>query len=76
MRLKMINWKERYIREVEGLNNEGDPIGGDPPSGLRHQVEALKIQVFNLESLLDELRKGGLIVDAEYAASSTKEDKQ
>lgn len=35
-------WREKYMREVEGLNNEGDPIGGDPPSGLRHSVEYLK----------------------------------
>lgn len=40
----MSDWKERYMREVEGLNNEGNPIGGDPPSGLRHQVEALKVE--------------------------------
>jgi chromosome segregation ATPase len=35
-------WCEKYMREVEGLNNEGDPIGGDPPSGLRHAVEYFK----------------------------------
>lgn len=46
----MIDWKERYMREVEGLNNEGDPIGGDPPSGLRHQVEALKAENTKLEN--------------------------
>lgn len=33
-----IDWRERYMREVEGLNNEGDPIGGEPPMGLRHQL--------------------------------------
>lgn len=38
----MIDWKEKYMRDVEGLNNEGDPIGGDPPSGLMHAVEYLK----------------------------------
>jgi len=30
----MIDWKEKYMRDVEGLNNEGDPIGGDSPSGI------------------------------------------
>lgn len=40
----MVDWKERYMREVEGLNNEGDPIGGDPPSGFRHVVDALKAE--------------------------------
>ncbi len=36
----MIDWKEKYMRDVEGLNNEGDPIGGDSPSGLRAALEA------------------------------------
>ena len=35
-------WKDRYMREVEGQNNEGDGIGGEPPYGLRHRVEDLQ----------------------------------
>lgn len=66
----MVDWKERYMREVEGLNNEGDPIGGDPPSGLRHQVEMLKKMVIALENqnndYLNQIRKAGLIVDANF----------
>ena len=31
--------RDRYNREVHGLNNEGDPIGGDPPCGLRDRAE-------------------------------------
>ena len=34
--------QDRYNREVLGLNNEGDPIGGDPPCGLKHRVEQLQ----------------------------------
>ena len=41
----------RYQREVYGLNNEGDPIGGDPAGGyandnarLRKELAALKAQ--------------------------------
>lgn len=49
----MVDWKERYMREVEGLNNEGDPIGGDPPSGFRHVVEALKAENEALRKQLD-----------------------
>ena len=30
---------DKYQRDVFGLNNEGDPIGGDPPSGLKRRAE-------------------------------------
>lgn len=72
----MIDWKERYMREVEGLNNEGDPIGGDPPSGLRHQVETLKAalaaqaqqesQAKRLQAAI-EGECGGLAIDLQTA---------
>ena len=52
----MIDWKERYMREVEGLNNEGDPIGGDPASGLRHQIEALQKELDIVSNRNYELR--------------------
>jgi len=48
-------WREKYMREVEGLNNEGDPIGGDPPSGLRHSVEYLKSENAAQEKRIAEL---------------------
>lgn len=51
-------WREKYMREVEGLNNEGDPIGGDPPSGLRHHVEALKAENEAQAKRIVELEKG------------------
>ena len=34
-----IDWRARYMREVEGLNNEGDPIGGEPAMGLRQVAQ-------------------------------------
>jgi len=47
--LERLNY--RYQREVYGLNNEGDPIGGDPAGGyandnarLRKELSALKAQ--------------------------------
>lgn len=52
----MIDWKEKYMREVEGLNNEGDPIGGDPASGLRHQIEALQKELDIVSNRNYELR--------------------
>ena len=30
--------KSRYDREVLGLNNEGDPIGGDPAGGYKNDL--------------------------------------
>lgn len=53
-------WQDRYMRDVEGLNNEGDPIGGDPPCGMRHTIEILKAQVVEArtyaEQVLGELK--------------------
>ena len=46
-------WKNLYIREVEGLNNEGDPIGGDPPDGFRHRVARLIEENTKLRDELD-----------------------
>lgn len=65
----MIDWKERYMREVEGLNNEGDPIGGDPPSGLRHQVEALKAEI-------EELKEENRLLDGAYNIAHERHQKQ
>lgn len=44
-------WRDRYMRDVEGLNNEGDPIGGDPPSGLRQQLAAASERLEAAETL-------------------------
>ena len=52
MRMERIKELEaQYQRDVYGLNNEGDPIGGDPAGGyandnarLRAELAALKVQ--------------------------------
>jgi hypothetical protein len=37
--------EQRYQREVLGLNNEGDPIGGHPPIGLKARAEAAEAKL-------------------------------
>ncbi|WP_273687322.1 hypothetical protein [Ketogulonicigenium vulgare] len=32
-------WEDRHRRDVYGLNNEGDPIGGNPPVGWKARAE-------------------------------------
>lgn len=49
--------KDRYFREVYGLNNEGDPIGGDPADGLVHQVARLLEERNGLRDECEKLRK-------------------
>ena len=53
----MIDWKEKYMREVEGLNNEGDPIGGDSPSGLRAAYKSLQKEKDKIEDELDQYKE-------------------
>lgn len=52
-----INWYDKYQRDVEGLNNEGDPIGGDPPRGLRHLAEDGKAAISALRSLTESMEQ-------------------
>lgn len=40
----------RWWREVYGLNNEGDPIGGDPAGGYIGQIDILRKRIATLES--------------------------
>ena len=49
--LRIVELESRYQRDVYGLNNEGDPIGGDPAGGyandnmrLRAELAAIKAQ--------------------------------
>jgi len=49
---RAVYWQDKYNRDVEGLNNEGDAIGGEPPSGLRHRVDYLLKENERLRSLL------------------------
>lgn len=48
---RIVELESRYQRDVYGLNNEGDPIGGDPAGGyandnarLRSELAAIKAQ--------------------------------
>jgi hypothetical protein len=63
----MIDWQAKYMREVEGLNNEGDPIGGDSPSGLRHELQTAKARIKYLESELNEWNEFKKIRDSQMA---------
>ncbi len=45
-------WKDLYNRDVNGLNNEGDAIGGEPARGMRYYVEYLRKENERLRSLL------------------------
>jgi hypothetical protein len=46
------NLEDRYQRDVFGLNNEGDPIGGDPAGGYVNNLKLAHAQVADLESQL------------------------
>lgn len=56
---EVINWHDRYMRDVEGLNNEGDPIGGEPAMGLRQVVER---QQAAINELVQRLQTADLVI--------------
>lgn len=47
---RLADVEARYQREVHGLNNEGDPIGGAPPFGLKRRAEAAEAEVARLQT--------------------------
>ena len=47
--------RSRYDREVLGLNNEGDPIGGDPAGGYKNDNARLQQRLTVAEQLGGEL---------------------
>lgn len=49
--------KSRYAREVLGLNNEGDPIGGDPAGGYKNDNVQLQQRLTAAEQRNAELWK-------------------
>lgn len=57
---EVIDWRERYMRKVEGLNNEGDPIGGEPAMGLRQVVDR---QRFALDDLAQRLQAADMVIN-------------
>ncbi len=48
--------ESKYERDVWGLNNEGDPIGGDHPSGFANDLLRVTIERDTLRQQLAELR--------------------
>jgi hypothetical protein len=42
--------EQRYQRDCLGLNNEGDPIGGNPPSGWKPRAEATDAHLAEVEA--------------------------
>lgn len=49
--------KSRYDREVLGLNNEGDPIGGDPAGGYKNDNARLQQRLTSAEQRESEARE-------------------
>jgi len=58
-----VDWRDKYNREVLGLNNEGDPIGGDPAYGLKHSVTDLEKEVERLRALSQPVADGWLPIE-------------
>lgn len=49
---RAVYWQDLYNRDVEGLNNEGDAIGGEPARGMRYYIEYFRKENERLRSLL------------------------
>lgn len=47
--------KDRYNRDAHGLNNEGDPIGGDPAGGYINDLRSARSEIDQLKARRDEL---------------------
>lgn len=46
--------QDKYQRDVYGLNNEGDPIGGDPAGGYLNEVLSLRLKLSHALELLKD----------------------
>ena len=49
-RARIAELESRYQRDVCGLNNEGDPIGGDPAGGYANDNARLRAELFALKA--------------------------
>lgn len=72
-RTRIAELESQYQRDVYGLNNEGDPIGGDPAGGyandnarLRAELAALKAQGVVMPAELDRAFITGESCDGVY----------
>ena len=61
---RSMTWEDRYNRDVEGLNNEGDAIGGEPARGMRHYTG----DYFELLRLLREQVSNDELSDGQFRA--------
>lgn len=52
---KALAAEDRYQRDVLGLNNEGDPIGGEPAGGYKNDVARLTAELEAVRASFDEL---------------------
>ena len=72
-RARIMGLESQYQRDVWGLNNEGDPIGGDPAGGyandnarLRSELAAIKAQGVVMPEPMKRGDEGG---SGEYGAA-------
>jgi hypothetical protein len=56
--------EQRYQRDCLGLNNEGDPIGGNPPSGWKPRAKTAEVRNMELGAKLTKARESLTIIDA------------
>ena len=47
---RIVELESQYQRDVYGLNNEGDPIGGDPAGGYANDNARLRAELFALKA--------------------------
>ena len=55
-RARIAELESRYQRDVCGLNNEGDPIGGDPAGGYANDNARLRAELSDAQAIIDGLR--------------------
>lgn len=60
----LVDAENRYQRDVYGLNNEGDSIGGEPPSGFYNDAQRYK--ALWEASLLPEVKHSELVLGKYY----------
>lgn len=73
-----IDWQDKYNRDVNGLNNEGDPIGGDPAGGYRADIANLTKQNNQLytERAFAAIALARMALLAGFKAGVGKDDKE
>ncbi|MGH8422029.1 MAG: Lar family restriction alleviation protein [Pseudomonas fluorescens] len=55
LRTELTAANDKYQRDVNGLNNEGDPIGGDPAGGYSNEVSCLRARLADVQADSNEL---------------------